>query len=74
MKNSFQRICFTRISLHTVKFYEYMVGTCHFDEIGYLFRMSLYDKLSMQHLKKGSQDYRIMQQLTELWTNFAKYG
>ena len=52
----------------------FVVGTSHFDDIGYLFKMGMYDKVGLSHLSKGTQDYKVMDQMTELWTNFAKYG
>ncbi|XP_058807485.1 esterase B1-like [Phymastichus coffea] len=51
-----------------------MPGASHFDEVQYLFSMKLYDTLNLKRYEKGSKSYRIMEQMTELWTNFAKYG
>ncbi|XP_046976283.1 esterase FE4-like [Vanessa cardui] len=43
-------------------------GASHADEIGYLFDLS-YDKAT-----PSEDDQRIIDQITTLWTNFAKYG
>ncbi|XP_014204883.2 esterase FE4-like [Copidosoma floridanum] len=49
-------------------------GASHFDDLNYIFKMNLYDLLGVPHLQKGSHDYKVMEQITEMWTNFAKYG
>ncbi|XP_063823886.1 juvenile hormone esterase-like [Ostrinia nubilalis] len=43
-------------------------GAAHADEIGYLFDISLYEETPTD------DDQRVIDQMTTLWTNFAKYG
>ena len=43
-------------------------GAAHADEIGYLFDLS-YDRA-----QPSDDDQRVIDQITSLWTNFAKYG
>lgn len=45
-------------------------GTCHADELGYLFHMSV---LQAQ-LVAGTREYITVERLTKLWTDFAKTG
>lgn len=52
----------------------YILGVCHCDELPYLFNMRAYEEKGLKCLVKGTQRYRIMEQLTEMWTNFATYG
>ncbi|XP_023246841.1 esterase FE4-like [Copidosoma floridanum] len=51
-----------------------MSGTSHFDEVQYLFSMQIYDILNIERPKPGSISYKIIEQMIELWVNFAKYG
>ncbi|NP_001165958.1 carboxylesterase clade A, member 3 [Nasonia vitripennis] len=48
-------------------------GVSHFDDVRYLFKGKIYGEANVG-LKKGTKDYRVMEQMTTLWTNFAKYG
>ncbi|CAH0731226.1 unnamed protein product, partial [Brenthis ino] len=43
-------------------------GAAHADELGYLFDLSFYKE------QPSEADQRIIDQITTLWTNFAKYG
>ena len=45
-------------------------GICHGDEIGYLFKFGM---LSLNK-NSGSPEVQVMQKMTKMWTNFAKYG
>ncbi|KAJ8687541.1 hypothetical protein QAD02_023335 [Eretmocerus hayati] len=51
-----------------------MSGASHFDDVGYLFHSKQRTNLGFPNLKKGTTAYRIMEQMTELWTNFATHG
>ncbi|XP_049872487.1 juvenile hormone esterase-like [Pectinophora gossypiella] len=43
---------------------------CHCDDLTYLFQVNFLDL----NLKKDSKAFRMIEQVTQLWTNFAKYG
>ncbi|KAF4527500.1 hypothetical protein B566_EDAN015438 [Ephemera danica] len=45
-------------------------GTCHEDELAYLFTGSAYPSL----LKASSQDFLMIARLSKMWTDFAKTG
>ncbi|XP_014204711.1 esterase E4-like [Copidosoma floridanum] len=49
-------------------------GASHMDELPYLFSMKILESFNIETPKKGSADYRKMEQLVELWTNFARTG
>ncbi|XP_058807487.1 esterase FE4-like [Phymastichus coffea] len=49
-------------------------GATHMDDLLYQFSIKVYDKLKLEPFKKDSKNYRVMEQMIELWTNFAKYG
>ncbi|XP_058807483.1 juvenile hormone esterase-like [Phymastichus coffea] len=49
-------------------------GACHFDEVEFLFNMNLRQQLGFKPYKKGTDSYKVMEIMTELWTNFATYG
>ncbi|XP_014227063.1 esterase FE4-like [Trichogramma pretiosum] len=49
-------------------------GASHFDELSYLFSMRFNELLGIEPLQKGTESYRLMEQMTEMWTNFAKFG
>ncbi|KAJ8673053.1 hypothetical protein QAD02_004314 [Eretmocerus hayati] len=49
-------------------------GACHFDEMEYLFYMRQRIEFGFGTWKKGTVPYKIMQRMTEMWTNFAIYG
>jgi carboxylesterase type B len=50
------------------------LGTAHFDELQYLFSMRIYDLLNIKYAERGTTAYRIIERMTEMWVNFAKYG
>lgn len=45
-------------------------GTCHGDELGYLFHFGVFN-LS---LDPASQEIQVKRRMVKMWTNFAKYG
>ncbi|KAJ8687537.1 hypothetical protein QAD02_023331 [Eretmocerus hayati] len=49
-------------------------GSSHFDEVQHLFSMRVLDILGIEKPQKGTVQYKIVQQMTEMWANFAKYG
>lgn len=53
---------------------EYLIGdvilTCHCDELTYIFPM----KKENLKIDKNSKSYKIIENLTKIWTNFAKHG
>ncbi|XP_011495827.1 PREDICTED: esterase FE4-like [Ceratosolen solmsi marchali] len=49
-------------------------GASHFDEVPYLFYMRYFDTLGIDHLQRGTNSYKVMEQMIEMWTNFAKNG
>nr|AAC36245.1 carboxylesterase [Anisopteromalus calandrae] len=49
-------------------------GSTHMDELIYLFSMKFQETLNMEPIDKKSPHFRVMEQMVELWTNFAKYG
>ncbi|KAL7300533.1 hypothetical protein TKK_0006531 [Trichogramma kaykai] len=49
-------------------------GACHFDEIEYLFNGEFRKLGGFQSLRKGTPGYKVMENLTNLWSNFAIYG
>jgi carboxylesterase type B len=50
------------------------LGASHFDEVPYLFYMRYFDTFGIEHLKKDTNSYKVMEQMIEMWTNFAKTG
>ncbi|XP_003427743.2 esterase B1 [Nasonia vitripennis] len=62
-------ISFTKLMINSI-----MSGASHFDELPHLFVMRFCETLGIESLQKGTTAYRIMEQMTEMWTNFAKYG
>lgn len=52
----------------------HFIGAAHFDEVGYLFSMKIFDFLNFERPKRGTASYRVMEQMTEMWTNFAACG
>ena len=40
----------------------------------YLFGMKFYNSMKAEPIKEDTKDYQIMEQMVELWTNFAKTG
>lgn len=57
-----------------------MVGACHADELGYLFKprppseLQVELQLQPKEEKSGSPEEIVTKRLTKLWTNFAKFG
>lgn len=49
-------------------------GAAHTDELENLFRQKFYEKLNIPPLKKGTDRYRLMEQMTGMWVNFASTG
>ncbi|KAL7288910.1 hypothetical protein TKK_0016877 [Trichogramma kaykai] len=49
-------------------------GTCHGDEIVSLFRTYLLEQHGVPAHTKHSKPYAIMEQMVDLWTNFARLG
>ena len=49
-------------------------GAGHFDEVIYLFNSTAIEKLNIKTIERGTRNYKLMEQMTELWYNFAKYG
>ncbi|KAJ8687538.1 hypothetical protein QAD02_023332 [Eretmocerus hayati] len=62
-------VSFTKLMLN-----KDLKGASHFDELSYLFSMKFRENLGIDNLQKGTSDYRLMEQMTEMWTNFAKTG
>ena len=58
------------ISANSVMF----LGAGHLDELMYLFGMKFYNFMKEEPIKRGTKDYQIMEQMVELWTNFAQTG
>lgn len=48
-------------------------GATHGDELRYLFRMKAIES-SIPPLKEGTVPFKIMEQMIELWVNFATTG
>lgn len=51
-----------------------ILGSAHMDDLLYLFRTKFLDNFNIEATKKGSEDYKVMEQMIEMWTNFAKSG
>ncbi|KAJ8951040.1 hypothetical protein NQ314_007740 [Rhamnusium bicolor] len=45
-----------------------MIGACHADDLGYLFK-----NIMTPELKSGSLESKSVRRFVKLWTNFAKY-
>ncbi|XP_011633044.1 uncharacterized protein LOC105424485 [Pogonomyrmex barbatus] len=52
----------------------YLVGVTHFEELGYLFYPHILKNLELPITNPDSKDYKMMNYLTQLWTDFAKTG
>lgn len=50
-----------------------MKGASHGDELAHLFAMKVFEPVT-GHLKEGTVPYKIMEQMIELWVNFATTG
>ena len=46
------------------------LGVCHCDELGYLFKVNLMDYVP----EKESKEDKMLETMTKLWTNFAKFN
>lgn len=46
----------------------------HTDELENLFRQKLYESLNISPLRKGTDPYKLMEQMTAMWVNFATTG
>ena len=49
-------------------------GASHMDELYYLFCLKSWEHVEAKLLENGSKNYTLMQQMVELWTNFATTG
>nr|QCC89024.1 carboxylesterase 9 [Meteorus pulchricornis] len=49
-------------------------GTCHAQELPYLFRSKKFEATDIKPPAPGTIQHLLMQRFTELWTNFAKTG
>ncbi|CAK9814487.1 Juvenile hormone esterase [Anthophora plagiata] len=49
-------------------------GATHADDLAYLFYPNVIKKLGLEVYEVGSTKYKVMEYLTEMWTNFAKTG
>ncbi|XP_029176814.1 esterase FE4-like [Nylanderia fulva] len=49
-------------------------GTSHFEELGYLFYPHIKKCFGDLLIAHGTPDYKIMEYLTQMWTDFAKTG
>nr|QCC89027.1 carboxylesterase 12 [Meteorus pulchricornis] len=49
-------------------------GTCHAEDIGFLFYQKMIELLDKKPPAPGSTEHLIIQRFTEMWTNFAKTG
>ncbi|GAB1863195.1 Esterase E4 [Camponotus japonicus] len=49
-------------------------GTAHFEELGYLFYPYIMKDLGLSPAAPDSEDYKIINCLTQMWTDFAKTG
>ncbi|KAK6622623.1 hypothetical protein RUM43_008465 [Polyplax serrata] len=56
--------------LKTLFGYGHWKGTCHGDEISYLFKMNIFKST----ISPGTRDFAMMETLTKIWTDFAKTG
>lgn len=50
-----------------------LVGASHLEELRMLFQARLPD-MFMEPIKNGTSDYRLMEQMVDMWTNFATTG
>lgn len=51
-----------------------LLGTAHFEELGYLFYPHITKVLGLSPAAPDSEDYRVINCLTQMWTDFAKTG
>ncbi|KAJ8682866.1 hypothetical protein QAD02_018658 [Eretmocerus hayati] len=49
-------------------------GAAHADELQHLFRMKMIERFSVQPLREGTESFKLMEQIVDLWVNFAQTG
>ncbi|XP_058803727.1 esterase FE4-like isoform X2 [Phymastichus coffea] len=49
-------------------------GACHCDELDYVFYSNFRTQKGFKPFQKGTPSYKVMERMTELWTNFAAHG
>lgn len=49
-------------------------GAAHTDEMDNLFRRKLFESWGLPPLQKGTDPHRLMEQMIEMWVNFATTG
>lgn len=68
--NSFPSIVFMFITFITL----FCTGVTHSEELSYLFYPHMMKDLGLPPFAPNSKDYKIMNRLTQMWTDFAKTG
>ncbi|KAF3424240.1 hypothetical protein E2986_12280 [Frieseomelitta varia] len=53
---------------------DFLKGTTHAEDLQYLFYSKLAKSAGIKEYEVGSEDFRIMEYLTQMWTDFAKTG
>jgi len=53
---------------------QYFTGVCHGEELFFLFCPQVAKKLNLSLPKSDSKDHKIINYLTQMWTDFAKTG
>lgn len=51
-----------------------ILGAVHTDELDNLFRRKLFESWGIPPLQKGTDQHRVMEEMIEMWVNFAKTG
>ena len=51
-----------------------MSGAAHGDDVSSLFRMNFVKKYTGYSLKEGTEDFKLMERMIEMWVNFASTG
>ncbi|XP_043518136.1 juvenile hormone esterase-like [Frieseomelitta varia] len=80
MKNSTHPTYFYKLSYETneplirMLFNITLPGTTHAEDLQYLFYSKLAKSAGIKEYEVGSEDFRIMEYLTQMWTDFAKTG
>jgi hypothetical protein len=49
-------------------------GVCHSEELSYLFCPEIRKEFNLSLPKSDSEDYKMINHLTQMWTDFAKTG
>ncbi|XP_012543069.1 esterase FE4 [Monomorium pharaonis] len=49
-------------------------GVCHSEDLGFLFCPEMRTKFNLSPPKPGSEDYKMINHLIQMWTDFAKTG